>query len=278
MVSRSREERMIMISIQEPVSTKVLWMSALILLASAGFSMAQAQTAEPGEAPAVATAETTSPETPLAPDRVWTASWNFDAVPVGKLPAGWKVEATNLREDLPTWKVMEDETAPSGNRVLVMSSPNHTFGGTFNLCWTDSVSFLDGTIEVSFKAFHGEEDQGGGIIWRVQDKDNYYISRFNPLENNFRIYYVRDGARKTLADARVELSQGQWHKLTIVQRGKHFQGYLDGKKLLQGKDELFTKPGGVGLWTKADAVTAFDDFQVESPHVRPETPHERQGH
>lgn len=199
---------------------------------------------------------------PATVSKVDSASWNFNDISVGKLPAGWKVEATNQRGPLATWQVIKDTTAPSADRVLAMISPNHTFGGTFNLCWTDTVSFLNGEIEVRFKAVRGEEDQGGGVIWRAQDKENYYIARFNPLENNFRLYYVRDGARKTLADARVALPAGEWHTLKIVQHGDHFEGYLNGKKLLEGTDNLFTKPGGVGVWTKADAVTSFDDFTV----------------
>ncbi len=188
--------------------------------------------------------------------------WNFDDVRVGLVPPGWKVEATNLRGDLPTWEVIEDTTAPSGEHVLAMVRPNHSFGGTFNLCWTDSVSFLDGEIEVAFKAVRGEEDQGGGVMWRVQDQDNYYIARFNPLEDNFRIYYVHDGARKTLESARVSLKVDQWHTLKIHQKGNDFEGYLDGEKLLEGSCKRFQDAGGVGLWTKADAVTSFDDFRV----------------
>ncbi len=190
------------------------------------------------------------------------ASWNFDDVPVGELPVGWRVDATNQKGPLATWQVIKDETSPSGDNALALTSPNHTFGGTFNICWTDAVSFLDGEIEVRFKAVTGEEDQGGGVIWRVQDKDNYYIARFNPLEDNFRIYYVHDGARKTLASAKVALPAGKWHTLKIVQRGSQFEGYLNGEKLLEDTDTLFTESGGVGLWTKADAVTSFDEFVV----------------
>jgi len=200
---------------------------------------------------------------PSTTSKAGNASWNFDAVSVGKLPAGWKVDATNRKGPLATWQVIKDTTAPSSEHVLAMTSPNHTFGGAFNICWTDTVSFLDGEIQVRFKAVKGEEDQGGGVIWRVQNKENYYIARFNPLEDNFRIYYVRDGARKILADARIALPAGKWHSLRIIQRGNRYEGYLNGKKLLEGTDNLFTRPGGVGLWTKADAVTSFDDFLVK---------------
>jgi len=197
------------------------------------------------------------------PSTASSASWNFDNVPIGKLPAGWKIEATNLKGPLETWQVIKDTTAPSDDRVLAMTIPNHTFGSTFNLCWTDTVSFLDGELSVRFKAVTGKGDQGGGIMWRVQDRDNYYIARFNPLEDNFRLYSVHHGHRRMLADARIVLPSGQWHIMKIVQRGNRFEAYLNGKKLLEGTDNLFTKAGGVGLWTKADAGTSFDDFTVK---------------
>ncbi len=199
---------------------------------------------------------------PASVGRATEASWNFDDVPTGKLPPGWHVDATNSRGPLPTWQVIVDKTAPSGEHALAMTRPNHRFGGTFNICWTDRISFLDGEIDVRFKAIAGEEDQGGGLIWRVQDKNNYYIARFNPLENNFRIYTVHHGTRKTLADTRIALPAGQWQRLKIVQHGNRFEGYLNGRKLLTGSNDLFAKAGGVGLWTKADAVTSFDDFTV----------------
>jgi hypothetical protein len=201
---------------------------------------------------------------PVAKGKAGNASWNFDDVPVGKLPAGWKADATNRRGPVAAWRVIEDATAPSGDHVLALTGPDLASGETFNICWTDAVPFLNGEIEVRFKAVKGREDQGGGVMWRVLDKDNYYIARFNPLEDNFRIYYVRNGARRTLADARIALPAGKWHTLKIVQHGNRFEGYLNGKKLLEGTNDLFSKAGGTGLWTKADAVTSFDDFSVRA--------------
>ena len=186
---------------------------------------------------------------------------NFEQVAVGKIPNGWKVEATRGRGPLATWQVVEDKSAPSGKKVLALTSPNHTASETFNLCWTDAIPFMDGEIQVRFKANTGKEDQGGGVIWRARDKDNYYIARFNPLEDNFRIYSVHEGHRKMLASAKVALDAG-WHTLRIVQQGDRFEGWLDGKKLLEGTSKLFAEPGGTGLWTKADAATSFDDFSV----------------
>ncbi len=188
--------------------------------------------------------------------------WTFDDVPLGGLPAGWKAETTNREGPPAMWSVVEDATAPSGGRVLAMTRADGASGETFNICWTDAVIFLDGEIRARFKAVRGEEDQGGGVIWRVRDRDNYDIARFNPLEDNFRVYHVRGGVRRTLADARVVLPVGTWHEMVIVQHGDRFEGFLDGRKLLEGEDDRPTESGGVGLWTKADAVTSFDDFSV----------------
>ncbi len=191
-----------------------------------------------------------------------TINYTFENIEPGKIPAGWRVEATNQRGPLATWQVVKDTTAPSGKKVLALTSPNHTFGGTFNLCWTDEIKFLNGEITVHFKANTGEEDQGGGVIWRAQDNDNYYISRYNPLENNFRIYYVKDGARRMLASARLKLPSHIWHIMKIVHNGNTISGYLNGKKYLIVEDNTFDEAGGIGLWTKADAATSFDDFEV----------------
>lgn len=188
----------------------------------------------------------------------------FEDMPVGTLPAGWLVEGTRQKGPLATWKVIVDKSAPSGEKVLALTRTNHSFSGTFNLCWTKDTRFLNGEIRVKFKAVSGEEDEGGGMIWRAQDKNNYYIARYNPLENNFRIYYVKDGARRMLASARVVLPAGEWQYMKIMVSNHKMTGYLNGKKYLELTDQTFIRAGGVGVWTKADAVTSFDDFEVIS--------------
>ncbi len=187
----------------------------------------------------------------------------FDALQPGSLPAGWKVEATNPHGKPAPWEVVADSSAPSSPNILQAVPSADNFGGTYNLCWTNSVGFLNGEIEVRLRADTGHEDQGGGPIWRVRDRNNYYISRYNPLEHNFRVYIVKDGARKMLDSAsRIEIPKGTWFTIRIVQHGDHIEGWLDGKKLLDARDTTFTESGGVGLWTKADAATSFDDFTV----------------
>ena len=190
-------------------------------------------------------------------------TWDFERDTAGSAPAGWKIETTNLKGPDATWNTMADSDAPSGRKVLTLTSPNHDFGGAYNLCWRDDIRFKDGTLEVTVRADTGDEDQGGGPIWRVQDKNNYYIARYNPLENNFRLYYVKRGVRKLLASApRLKIKAGEWFTIRIVHNGSRIEGWLNGDKLLEVTDVTLAQAGGVGLWTKADAATSFDDFAV----------------
>src|SRR5207244_5427887 len=130
----------------------------------------------------------------------------------------------------------------------------------FNLCVADEPSLKDVEVSVTFKAIKGERDQGGGIVWRYQDANNYYVARMNPLEDNFRVYKVVAGKRsKEFQNVEVKVPANEWHVLKIGMQGDHIQCYLDGKKHLDVKDATFAEAGKVGLWTKADAQTYFDD-------------------
>ena len=188
--------------------------------------------------------------------------FTFEDTPAGEIPQGWKIEATRQHGPLATWKVVIDKTAPVGEKVLSLTKTNHHSVGTFNLCWDPSISFQNGKIEVMLKANTGKTDQGGGVLWRATDKNNYYVARFNPLENNFRLYAVKNGNRKMLASANVSLPAGKWINMKIVQQNDRITCYLNDKKYLEVTDHTFTDPGGVGLWTRADAVTSFDNLHV----------------
>ncbi len=197
-------------------------------------------------------------ETAVASDTTWT----FDDLAIGALPAGWRVEATNPRGDGVEWSVQQDMSAPSGDQVLSLTDTRGARGSTFNLAWTDRVEFLDGTVEVKVKAGTGREDQGGGPTWRVQDRNNYYIARWNPLEDNVRLYYVRDSDREMVENASAVLSTDEWHTITIRHQGNRIDVSVDGQLLIEATDDTFAESGGVGLWTKADAATSFDDLLV----------------
>ena len=124
-------------------------------------------------------------------------------------------------------------------------------------------NILDLEIELKIKSITGRQDQGGGPIWRAKDAKNYYVARWNPLENNLRVYYVRDGRRVQLASADIITDPGEWHEIEIKHVGNIIRAKFDYEKVIEIEDTTFTESGMAGLWTKADAATAFDDFKVE---------------
>lgn len=179
----------------------------------------------------------------------------FSKEDAGKLPKGWKADKTGEGEGS-VWKVVADKTSPS-KTGCVLAQTARSPRRLFNLCVLDDSKYRDVEVKVAFKAVKGEVDQGGGIVWRYQDADNYYIARMNPLEDNYRFYKVVNGKRTQLATKEgLKVPSGEWHTLEI-------ECELDGKDILEVEDDTFTKPGKVGLWTKADAQTYFDNFVVE---------------
>lgn len=191
------------------------------------------------------------------------ATWNFDHVTVGESPRDWTLRQTKPTTALATWKVIADPTAPSKPNVLALTETAN-FDGTFNLAIADKTAFKDLDLTVKVKAVSGKEDQGGGPIWRCKDENNYYICRFNPLESNFRVYYVKDGVRKQLESTKIETEAGKWYTVRVTMNGPRIACYLDEKKLLEAEDGTFPNAGMIGLWTKADAVTSFDDLNVSA--------------
>lgn len=186
----------------------------------------------------------------------------FSRDDLGKPPRGWTVDKTGSGEGS-AWEVVADETSPSGTGY-VLAQTAQSPRRIFNLCVVDESNYRDVEIEVAFKSVSGEVDQGGGPVWRYQDADNYYIARFNPLEDNYRLYKVVDGRRTQLATAEgIKVPAGQWHTLEIEHVGDRIECELDGRVILRATDDSIKKAGRVGLWTKADAQTYFDGFTVE---------------
>jgi hypothetical protein len=185
---------------------------------------------------------------------------SVDGAKVGELPPGWAAAKTGKGAGS-VWKVLEDGTGPKKKKVLAQTSdkgPNRLF----NLCIAERTRYTDLDLSVAFKAMAGKLDQGGGLIWRCQDANNYYVARMNPLEANYRVYKVIRGKRIQLASSDVKVPAREWHKLRIVQKGNHIQCYLDGKLHLDVKDDAIPNAGKIGLWTKADAQTYFADLTV----------------
>lgn len=177
----------------------------------------------------------------------------FDTDPPGSLPAGWTAGVTG--RGAPKWAVEADSTAPSAPNVLKQSG-----SGTFPWCVMNGVSLSDGFVEVRFKSVSGREDQAGGVVWRWKDADNYYVARANALEDNVSLYYTENGSRKTLKYVDAPVPPKVWHRLRVEFSGRRISVALNGKTYIEYEDSHISGPGAVGVWTKADSVTAFDDF------------------
>jgi hypothetical protein len=178
---------------------------------------------------------------------------NFDQDAPGGVPTGWTCGVTG--RGTPHWSIEADASAPSKPNVLKQSGK-----GTFPWCAKKDVSVADGFVEVKFKPLQGREDQAGGIVWRWKDGDNYYVARANALENNVSIYHTTRGSRHTIKYVDAPVATNQWHTLRVDFSGKRAKVSLDGKQYIDVQDEHIAGPGAVGVWTKADSVTAFDDF------------------
>jgi hypothetical protein len=183
-----------------------------------------------------------------------------------KFPEVSKVERFDFEQKgIEGWKTVEgkwtaEETpgVPSGKKVLVQRAVENQF----NVIVAPGGPYRDVDVSVRFKPISGREDASGGIVFRFSE-GRYYVVRANALENNFRLYYY-DNGRRELATATVQApALGQWHTLRVVAVADNIQAYLDGKLLLNHRDSRF-QSGQVGLWTKSDSVTAFDDVVVKS--------------
>jgi hypothetical protein len=128
------------------------------------------------------------------------------------------------------------------------------------VCLKDDTNLKDGFVSVKFKPVSGREDQAGGLVWRAKDANNYYVARANALEDNVTIYHTINGRRTEKKRANMKVATNQWHDLRVDFEGSHFTVAFDGKTAFEWDDPTFRDAGKVGVWTKADSVTLFDDF------------------
>ncbi len=191
--------------------------------------------------------------------------FDFENYETGKLPTGWSQYFTG-KGKFTNWKIVDD----NGNKVLAQLSQDKP-GYHFNDIIFNDLNIKNVELEVKIKGVAGRKDQGGGFIWRFTDKNNYYVVRENPLEDNVVLYKVKNGKRTDLpvlgkgrtygVDVK-PLGKG-WNTLKLIVKDDLFTVYLNGKELFKVKDDTFTGTGKIGLWTKADAVSYFDDFKVK---------------
>jgi hypothetical protein len=195
----------------------------------------------------------------------------FDEEKTGGLPPGWTMAVTH-QGARPRWEIVSDESAPSKPNVLGQLS-SEPARAQFPLALFERTSLENGEIEVKFKPISGEVDRAAGVVWRYRDENNYYIVRANALEDNVVLYKVEEGKRTSLAHKGTaagtygvdrEVPAGSWSALKVVVEGPRFTVFFEEEKLFEVEDGTFTGAGRVGLWTKADSVTYFDDFEVRA--------------
>jgi hypothetical protein len=173
----------------------------------------------------------------------------FENSDIGKLPVGWSAEKSD-------WYIQAD----GSSRALKMAKNS---GEAFNITVLADIFSLNVDVEARVKAISGDEDQGGGIVWRYQNSNNYYIARANPLENNIRVYKVINGRRSELKSANVMVKTGEWFSIRITMKGENIECFYNGKSVYKLTDAAFPAAGLVGLWSKADAVSLFDDLTIK---------------
>jgi hypothetical protein len=177
-------------------------------------------------------------------------SWDFESDAAGKIAKGFTNEVGR-------WEVVDD----GGNRVLAQLAKSDD--AVFNVALAEGTAYKDVELSVRLRAVAGENDRGGGLVWRARDKDNYYIARYNPLEDNFRVYKVENGKRTQFRSAHVP-GDTNWHTLRVTMTGSKIVCYLDGTKHLECEDATFPGAGRIGLWSKADAQSYFDDLRASA--------------
>ena len=186
---------------------------------------------------------------------------SFESTRIGATPEGWTATLTGKGD--PKWTVESDETAPSKLKVLKQSGR-----ATYPLLLKNDTNIKDGFIEVKFKAIAGSQDRAAGVVWRAKDANNYYVVRANALEDNFVLYKTVDGVRSALDivgrkggyGVEVAVPANTWHSLRVDFKGNRFRASFNDNQLFEVEDSTFTDAGMVGLWTKADSVTLFDQM------------------
>ncbi|MGH8672812.1 MAG: family 16 glycoside hydrolase [Burkholderiales bacterium] len=191
--------------------------------------------------------------TVLSATAAFAETENFDREKPGTVPAGWSCGVTG--KGSPRWVVDVDPSAPSTPNVL-----RQTGSGTFPWCVKTGASLADGFVEVKFRPEKGRQDQAGGVVWRWKDGNHYYVARANALENNVSLYYTADGRRNTIQYVNAPVPRNTWHTLRVEFAGTRIKVILDGKAYIEQQDDHIAGAGAVGVWTKADSVTSFDDF------------------
>jgi len=206
-------------------------------------------------------AMTAAPESAAPTQKAGTTFiYNFDSDATGQQAAKFHEGLTGGGGAV-KWVVQADDRAPSKPNVLAQTSSDKT-DYRFPLVIADEGLFQDLDLSVKFKTVSGEVDRAAGLVFRLKDANDYYVVRANALEDNYRLYHVVAGRRSQFAGANFKVTSGQWHELRVECVGNKIICYYDGAKKIEATNNTFKDAGKIGLWTKADSVTSFDDLKV----------------
>ena len=187
--------------------------------------------------------------------------WNFDRELPGTLPGEFSIGTLFDGRPAGDWQVLATDRAKSPPNVfaqVMAKGAEHSY----KVALIKEVIAFDLNLEVSFLPIQGRADMGGGLIWRATDDRNYYLARANPLEQNIRVYRVEKGFRHLLQNFNQTIDTRQWHTLRVMNRGCQITIFYDHTQVFDLCDKTF-REGMIGLWTKSDAVTYFDDLQFQ---------------
>lgn len=223
-------------------------------------------TSAPSPTPSNATTATSAPSTTAASSSATPTgalTFGFDADKTNGPPAGFSFGRTGGGKD-GRWHVQAAADAPSAPNVLTQVDADPT-DNRFPVAVVEGSSFKDVRLSVSCKSVSGAVDQACGLVFRFKDPNNYYVVRANALEDNVRLYSVKGGSRTQFASWSGKVATKVWHKLTVEAKGDRFVVTFDGKQILDERDSTFTDAGKVGVWTKADSITQFDELSASAP-------------
>jgi 3-keto-disaccharide hydrolase len=183
--------------------------------------------------------------------------YDFESDTAGQPPKGFQLALTGKGQP-GKWVVQVVDDAPSGKKVLAQTDADTT-DYRFPIAYTGP-ELKDLRLSVKCKPVAGKGDQGCGIVWRLRDPDNYYITRANALEDNVHLYRVVQGRRIRFEGWDGKVKSGVWHDLAVEMVGDHIQVFFNGDKVIDARDDAFKEAGKFGVWTKADSIVLFDDL------------------
>lgn len=197
---------------------------------------------------------------PIALAAPGVRTWSFEGAAIDVPPAGFSFARTGEGRR-GTWKVAERPDATSGRAVLTQVDTDET-DYRFPLAIAPDINLRNLRLSVKCKTTDGKVDQAGGLVFRYKDENSYYVARLNALENNVRLYHVQDGRRIQFAGWNGKVTKNAWHDLAVEVRGDKFRVFFDGRQVIDASDRTIDVAGRIGLWTKADSVTYFDDLRI----------------